>query len=164
MAITQSAETILSKLSTISVTSGQVIYVRDAQQLYFDSLNGTRIQVTDIIFLNTDADRTAIMSPLEKLYYVIGTGVLWIYNGSAWVSINSVSSSYSTNLITSSWSGSSAPYTFTIAAGTHNVGANPVVSVYDTSGNLLSVGINVGSTGTVTLSTNQKINCRIVIN
>ena len=68
MAITQSAETILANLGTIPVMSGQVIYVRDAQQLYFDSLNGTRVQIRDVIFLDTDAQRTAIVAPLEKLY------------------------------------------------------------------------------------------------
>ena len=59
MAIMQSGETISSVLNSISKTAGQVIYVRDTKRLYFDSLNGDRIEVTDIIPLATESEREA---------------------------------------------------------------------------------------------------------
>lgn len=87
MALTKSIDTIKSKLGTIPVSTGQVIYLSDTEELYFDSSNGTRIQVRDLIILETEAERTAIIAPLTKLYYVKETKVLWVYAG-AWVPIS----------------------------------------------------------------------------
>ena len=64
MALMQSGETISSVLNSISKTAGQVIYVRDTKRLYFDSLNGDRIEITDIIPLATESEREALLSPI----------------------------------------------------------------------------------------------------
>ena len=161
MAITQSAETILANIDTIPVMSGQVIYVRDAQQLYFDSLNGTRVQIRDVIFLDTDAQRTAIVAPLEKLYFVKATGVLWAYND-GWVAISGgAAQRYTASIMT--WSGSAAPYTYTITAATHGKGTNPIVQCEDGSGNIILLGVNIATTGNVTLYTNEKVSAQVTI-
>lgn len=64
MALMQAGETISSALNSISKTAGQVIYVRDTKRLYFDSLNGDRIEITDIIPLATESEREALLSPI----------------------------------------------------------------------------------------------------
>lgn len=90
MALTKSIDTIKSKLGTIPVSTGQVIYLSDTEELYFDSSNGTRIQVRDLIILETEAERTAIIAPLTKLYYVKNERMLWVYSG-VWMPLTSES-------------------------------------------------------------------------
>lgn len=161
MAITQSAETILANIDTIPVMSGQVIYVRDAQQLYFDSLNGTRVQIRDVIFLDTDAQRTAIVAPLEKLYFVKATGVLWAYND-GWVAISGgAAQRYTASIMT--WSGSTAPYTYTITAATHGKGTEPIVQCTNNGGEIVSLGVRIATNGDVTLYTNEKLIAYVTI-
>lgn len=70
---------------------------------------------------------------------------------------------YTASISSSNWTGSAAPYTYTITAATHGKGNNPTASVYDASGNKVSVGINVSAAGTVTLSSTVKFGGKIVI-
>ena len=64
------------KLSLFNVT--------DSGDIFYDS-DGTRVQLTDIIVLDTESQRLALTSPFEKFYFVKGSGALWRYNNSSWV-------------------------------------------------------------------------------
>ena len=76
----------------------------------------------------------------------------------------SSSSGYVANITASNWSGSSAKvYVYPIAAATHGKGTNPIVEVYDSSGDKVSVGINVDTKGNVLLSSTFNISCKIII-
>lgn len=166
MAIMQSGETISSVLDSISKTAGQVIYVRDTKRLYFDSLNGDRIEVTDIIPLATESDREAILSPIEnKLYYVIQTFRLWIYSEGYWhIPASGGAAPYVNDYAASAWQGSAAPLTIIISKETHGKGNNPTVTTYDGSGNKIDFGVYVNSsTGEVRLYSNAAEAFRINI-
>ena len=56
----------------------------DTKNVFYD-LAGERIQLTDIIELDTEAQRQAILAPLNKFYFVKDTGILWRYNN-GWLS------------------------------------------------------------------------------
>lgn len=70
---------------------------------------------------------------------------------------------YTASISSSNWTGSAAPYTYTITAATHGKGNNPTATVYDASGNKVSVGINVSAAGAVTLSSTVKFGGKIII-
>ena len=70
---------------------------------------------------------------------------------------------YMASISSSNWTGSAAPYTYTITAATHGKGYNPTATVYDASGNKVSVGINVSAAGAVVLSSTVKFGGKIII-
>lgn len=78
-----------SSKSTIlkqSVISGKIYVASDTHELYFDTLDGERIKISDIEYLATNEDREDILAPLNKFYYVSDTNKLWFYN-EKWVQI-----------------------------------------------------------------------------
>lgn len=79
------------KLDTVPIQDGQIIYVKDTHELYFD-VNETRTKATDIIFLATTDEREGLESPFQsKLYFVIEEATLYFYNGTEWVSVTATS-------------------------------------------------------------------------
>lgn len=80
-----------ANLDTVPKKDGQVIYVKDTHELYFD-VGNTRTKATDIIFLATKQEREGLQNPLQnKLYFVLGEATLYFYDGSKWVSITATS-------------------------------------------------------------------------
>lgn len=75
-----------SRVKNEPVVPGRIILTHDGRQ-YWDTPEGERIEITDIIELVSEASRKAITSPLEKFYYVLSTDKLWRYNGK-WNCIN----------------------------------------------------------------------------
>lgn len=71
--------------SVIPVTDGQFLIVTDTKQLMYD-FGATRITLGDIIELDTEAERVALLTPLDKFYFVKDTKVLWRYTSGAWQS------------------------------------------------------------------------------
>lgn len=63
---------------------GQFIIVTDTRKLMYDDGNN-RITLGDVVELDTDAQRTEILAPLNKFYFIKETGVLWRYNTNAWI-------------------------------------------------------------------------------
>lgn len=162
MAITQSIETINSKLGTIPIKAGQIIYVRDRKAILFDSADGTRVAVEDIIPLDTDAQRIALIAPLSKLYLVKDTKKLWYYNG-AWASIggnDAPTVKYIGAFAISNWTGAAAPHSIKILASTHGKGINPNWNFYNNE----YFEVTVSSVGDLTIYTNTKKAMTIVIN
>ena len=83
-----------SKVKTIPVVNGQLIFARDAACIAFD-YDDKRTLYTDIITLDTEADRKSIIAPIEgKFYFVDRTAVLWTYSKGTWKQITSDPSNY----------------------------------------------------------------------
>lgn len=78
-----------SSKSTIlrqSIISGKIYVASDTRELYCDTLDGERIKISDIEYLETNDEREDILAPLNKFYYVSDTNKLWYYN-ERWVQI-----------------------------------------------------------------------------
>ena len=60
----------------LPISEGQFLMTSDTKNVFYD-LAGERIQLTDIIELDTEAQRKAILAPLNKFYFVKDTGILW---------------------------------------------------------------------------------------
>lgn len=85
-AIVKLYETTGAKLDSIDVHDGQMIFVRDQHTIYMD-LHGVRLAYSDITVLNTEGDRTAILAPVSKFYYVQSTHVMWHYGPTGWLQL-----------------------------------------------------------------------------
>ena len=68
-------QTVVSKArntSTVPIKDKQFLIVTDSGDIFYDS-DGTRVQLTDIIVLDTESQRLALTSPFEKFYFVKGS-------------------------------------------------------------------------------------------
>jgi hypothetical protein len=73
-----------SQITSENKKAGQLIFTYDSRRLYFDLDDNTRIQISDIIELNTELERTSLLVPVDKFYFIFETGVLWRYHLGAW--------------------------------------------------------------------------------
>lgn len=87
------------------VVPGQYLICTDSGDVFYDTENGVRKHLTDIIDLEADADRTAILTPLDKMYFVKETAHFWRYLNGMWVnvSVKSTGRSYAKTFSTSDW-------------------------------------------------------------
>ena len=75
-------------LQSTAVSNGCVYFVDDTKELFFD-FDSTRVEVKDILILNTDSQRTNILfNPLNKFYFVLETQKLWLYRNGVWYEIS----------------------------------------------------------------------------
>ena len=74
-------------LDQLPVSYGQLIFVSDTRELYFDHLDG-RIPYQQIIILRSENQRQGIV-PVTGFYFVIETAVLWYFDNGTWSQINS---------------------------------------------------------------------------
>ena len=73
-----------NKLNSVPVVNGQIVYVKDTHDLYFD-VDNTRTKATDIIFVDTLQERDAIQSPTpNKVYCVAETNCFYKYINNSW--------------------------------------------------------------------------------
>lgn len=63
-----------------SINNGKIYVSEDTRELYCDTVNGERIKISDIEILETEADRTGLLAPLNKFYYVLENKQFWYYN------------------------------------------------------------------------------------
>jgi hypothetical protein len=75
---------------TAAVDEGTLAFTSDGQNLYWD-VDGKRVQITDIIELASESDRIALLTPIEKFYFVLTTGVFWRYHNGSWSIIGGIS-------------------------------------------------------------------------
>lgn len=80
--------TIKSKLDSLELLNGQLIFVEDTQELFLD-LHDKRTQYGSFIFLNTEEQRLLLYSPFNAFYFVLETSILWRYEPDGWVQITS---------------------------------------------------------------------------
>ena len=77
-----------SGLQSTAVSNGCVYFVDDTKELFFD-FDSTRVEVKDILILDTDSQRTNILfNPLNKFYFVLETQKLWLYQNGIWYEIS----------------------------------------------------------------------------
>ena len=71
-------------VAQIPYKEGQFLMTSDTNSIYYDFAEG-RKRLTDIIELDTEAQRQAILVPISKFYFVKDTGKLWRYNNGDWL-------------------------------------------------------------------------------
>lgn len=69
-----------AKLSQVPKVAGQLVYITDNPDTYFDVSENERIYLGQIIELETENDRTSILAPLQKFYFVKETNSLWKFS------------------------------------------------------------------------------------
>lgn len=74
------------RLGQLPVDYGQLIFVKDKRELYFDHQEG-RTLYTQIIILETEEQRKGMFYPVTSFYFVKETGVIWRYEEHKWVVI-----------------------------------------------------------------------------
>lgn len=98
-----------SQLNSVTIIDGQLIYVKDNYELYWDNDN-VRKQISDIIVLNTEEEKNDILAPLNKFYYVKDSNKLYYYF-LKWINIGSSSDTYTKEEIDNLLSTSSLNFT-----------------------------------------------------
>lgn len=67
-----------SRIRDLIIRDNQLIFIRDLGRIAFDS-NGKRVFYNQIVELETEADRLALVNPISGYYFVIGSACLWFY-------------------------------------------------------------------------------------
>lgn len=86
MAIAKLYTTSASKLNSLPVQDGNLIFVKDTKKIYLDS-NGNRIGYTDITVFETESERSSVLAPVEGFYFVEDTHMLWRYRA-GWIQLS----------------------------------------------------------------------------
>lgn len=80
-----------STVSSFPKKAGQVIFVEDALEIWWDPTDTNRVQVRDVIVLETEAERQTVLAPLSKFYYIIETNALWRFgNDGEWHKVSDI--------------------------------------------------------------------------
>ena len=78
--------TTASRLPDLSIKNGQLVFVKDTCKIALD-YNDRRNFYNEIVVLQTDQERTSLLTPISGLFYfVIDTAVLWYY-GQSWIQV-----------------------------------------------------------------------------
>ena len=72
------------KLDQLAVADGQLIFVRDAREIYLD-VNGERTSYSQIMVLFDEEHRKGL-KPVTGFYFVSSTNVLWRYDNQ-WIQL-----------------------------------------------------------------------------
>lgn len=67
-----------SRIRDLVIRDNQLIFIRDLGRIAFDS-KGKRVFYNQIVELETEADRLALVNPIGGYYFVIGSACLWFY-------------------------------------------------------------------------------------
>ena len=78
-----------SKMNSIPVVSGQMIFSRDDRVIYLDA-ESARTSFQSIITIVDEETRQSLTSPVEGFYFVEETVILWRYSNSTWTQITKV--------------------------------------------------------------------------
>ena len=80
-------ETTASRLPSLSIKNGQLIFVKDASKIVLD-IDGKRTFYNQTVVLQTESERMSLLAPIVGLFYfVIETTVLWTYQTGGWIQI-----------------------------------------------------------------------------
>ena len=79
------------KLDTLSIKTGQLIFVQDERAIYLDTDKRTCYQA--IINVIDDDHRLNLVSPVSGFYYVQTTSVLWSFFDGTWKQLTGSDSS-----------------------------------------------------------------------
>lgn len=67
-----------SRIRDLIIRDNQLIFIRDLGRIAFDS-KGKRVFYNQIVELETEVDRLALVNPINGYYFVIGSACLWFY-------------------------------------------------------------------------------------
>lgn len=90
---------IVENTELVPIVPGQYLICTDSGDLFYDIADSKRVHLTDIIDLETDAERTAILVPIDKTYFVKSTGHFWRYLKGAWVDLSALASGSSSIMV-----------------------------------------------------------------
>lgn len=76
-------ESQIRDFAIIPLKMGRFLIASDTRSIFYD-LGDKRIQLSDIITLDTEAQREAILAPLDKFYFVKASCTLWRYVNGEW--------------------------------------------------------------------------------
>ena len=91
MSIVQHIKVLDSQLANIKIVAGSTIYTRDTGKHFIDISDTERVQISDIIYIDTDKERIALLAPLpDKLYITRDTNKVWVYSVKTdkWICLN----------------------------------------------------------------------------
>lgn len=74
-----------SRIRDLVIRDNQLIFIRDLGRIAFDS-KGKRVFYNQIVELETEADRLALVNPIGGYYFVLGSACLWFYKDE-WIQI-----------------------------------------------------------------------------
>ena len=81
-----------SKLNTIDISPGNVIYCKDTSAIYIDNNNNERTSFALVVDCNTEEDRQRISYPNPSaLFFVKETFLLYKFVDGGWVPLNTSS-------------------------------------------------------------------------
>lgn len=80
-----------STLESTAIVDGKVYFAQDSERLFFD-YDGVRTELRDIIILDTEGERSELLAPKNKFYFVLETSILWLYKAGQWYEISGGSS------------------------------------------------------------------------
>ena len=80
--------TVDSKLPSIPLKDGQLIFVYDKKKIALD-IHGTRTVYEQIQTLEKEEHRLELLAPIDSFYFVIETSILWRYINGKWKQITS---------------------------------------------------------------------------
>ena len=66
-----------STLDNVPHVQGQVIFLEDNYEIWWDPTDSKRVPMRETIILDTEAERLATLAPLSKFYYVVESNVLY---------------------------------------------------------------------------------------
>lgn len=65
----------------------RILFAEDSGDLFLER-SGTRIRIQDVIRIDTESEREAILAPLDKIYFVTESRKLWSYISGNWFLLN----------------------------------------------------------------------------
>lgn len=81
--ILKAYSTVESKLSTLPLEDGQLIFVYDKKKIILDN-HGVRTVYEQIQTIETEEQRNDLLAPIDSFYFVIETSILWRYSNGHW--------------------------------------------------------------------------------
>lgn len=76
-----------SRIKDLVIKNGQLIFIQDLGKIAFD-FNGVRKFYNQITELETEQERVSLNPPDFGYYFIIDTGILWLYRNE-WIQITS---------------------------------------------------------------------------
>lgn len=74
-----------SRVKDLVIKDGQLIFVQNIGRIAFD-FNGKRVFYNQIVELETEGERLALVSPISGYYFILDTACLWFYQDE-WIQI-----------------------------------------------------------------------------
>ncbi len=75
-------------LNSISISTGNIIFVEDERKVYMDNSKGKRISYSQVETVDTEIERRALTPTKGVFYFVVETEALWTYQTS-WIPLTS---------------------------------------------------------------------------